>query len=216
MEFFKKRHQSGVHTEWCIFLREIVETPLKPKYLSSRLFFTVISVVTIGSRQCKQESPAWTQEAYYLPRSCSVSTSPDRGGGYHIQSWWGGGYSHPVLTGGGGLAPSSPDWKGTPIQSQGGVPHPVLMGGWGYPHPVPTWGTPHPVMTGVTPSSPNGGTQGTPDLGWSTPSSWPGKGGYPVPNLGRGTPSRQEGFCNPPPPRKCEQTENTCITFPHP
>ena len=33
MEFFKKRHQIGGPTGWCTFLREIVDAPLKIKYL---------------------------------------------------------------------------------------------------------------------------------------------------------------------------------------
>ena len=85
------------------------------------------------------------------------------GGGYPIQSWWGGtpsshGGGYPIQSWGGGTLsshgrgypryPPGQTWDGVPpIQTWHGVPsHPDL--GWGTPCPDLAWGTPpsRPVM----------------------------------------------------------------------
>ena len=80
----------------CQQRNEICVTTIHPV-----VFFTI-------ERDRKQESPpAWTQEAYRLPRSkCSLcwgggTPSSHGGGGYPIQSWWWGGLPHPVMVVGG-------------------------------------------------------------------------------------------------------------------
>ena len=90
------------------------------------------------------------QEAY-RPRVASAryaALSPDRGGGYPIQSWLGGGL-YPIQSWTGGGYPHPVPTGGTPIQSQG-YPHPVPIGG-GVPHPfLDRGGTPiryPPVLT---------------------------------------------------------------------
>ena len=83
-----------------------------------------------------------------------------------------------------GVPPSSPDGGGTPIQSR-----------WGYPHLVPT----------------RGGYPGSPSARWSILplSGWMGITPPPPTSSGRmGVP---DGV---PLPHRCEQTEN--ITFPYP
>ena len=111
--------------------------------------------------QWQQESPpAWMQEAYRPPRSCSVSRSPNGGGGV---------YPNPVLR---GLPPSSPYGQGTPIQSWWEVPHPVPMGGT---PSSPDWG---------------GATLSSPDRGWYPIQFQGGTasqiGGYPPSSPGKG------------------------------
>ena len=141
---------------------------------------------TIETKNEQENPPAWTQEAYCLPRSkCSLC-------------WWGGGgVPHPVMMLGG--TPSS--------HGGGGVPHPVMVGGYpsrhgqrGYPHHPdlargysppsrPGMGTPPTIQTwdGYPPHHPDLGTPNHPDLGW----------GIPYPDLGWGTP----------PPTNGEQTD---------
>ena len=136
-----------------------------------------MEVTTFSEKRNKQESPpAWTQEAYRLPRSkCSLcwwggTPSSHVGGGYSIQSWWG--VPHPFMVGGGGT-PSS-HGGGYPIHSWlvGGVPHPFMVGG----------GVPHPVMVGGTPSS-HGGVPPTIQtwLGYPPPPTMQTWLGYPSP-----------------------------------
>ena len=103
---------------------------------------------------------------------------------------------------------------GVPHPRSGGVPHPRSRGGtpsqvWGYlgypPSSRPGWGTPTLDLRWGTPS---------PYLRWGTPlPSRPGWG-TPPPVLARVPPYLRPEMGYPPPPRKCEQTEN--ITFPHP
>ena len=142
----------------------------------------------------KQESPtAWTQEAYRPPCSCSV--------------WWVGGTPGtppPSRPGQGvhslGSTPSQV-WGGTPARSGVGTPSQV----WGVPRPGLDGGYPIPEV-GVPWPGLDGG-------GWGTPHH-SDLDGIP-PDLRWGTPNHPDlDGVRPPPPRKCEQTEN--ITFPHP
>ena len=156
------------------------------------------------------------QEAYHMPRSCSVSWSSDRQEGDQ-------GVPHSVPTGG---TPIQFQW-GCPIQPQWGVPHPVLMvegvppsspdrGGipsssdreypiqswWGVPHPVPMGYPRVPLSAGWgAPCQPDGGTPcqldvvPPPSARWGTP-HWPDGGtsvcwmGYPL--VGWGTPCQPD------------------------
>ena len=120
------------------------------------------------------------------------------GGGYPIQSWWGG-------------TPSS-HGGGYPIQSWWGIPHPVMGGVPGVPPPSrPGWATPHhPDLTGVP---------------LPTIQTWPGYSPTIQTWLEYPPPSRPGWGTHPPtiktwlgyPPVELwtdKQTENS--TFPHP
>ena len=94
------------------------------RWSQEQMFSVVSDTVRIGRKLNQQESPpAWTQEAYRPPCSCSPDL-PTRG--------WGGGGGHPIQV-----------WGGTPIQSWWGIPPPNLT--WYGVPPVPSWegGTPH-------------------------------------------------------------------------
>ena len=122
-------------------------------------------------------------------------------GGYPIS-----GLGEPHLRLGG--TPSQVSGGGTPSHVKG-VPHPRSRG-----YPSQVWGG-TPSQVGGTPLPGPGGTPskvrgGTHTRSGGYPSqvrgTHPRSGGYPIQVRGVPTP--------PPPPRKCEQTEN--ITFPHP
>ena len=129
----------------------------------------------------KQESPpAWTQEAYRLPRSkCSLCWSVSRWqeGTHSVLD--GEGYPHPVLDG--WYSPQSWSWMGVPPSSR--IGYSPSRPGMGYPAsagwdtPIQTWDGVPPQQDGVPPSGP--GT-GYPSL------SRPGMG-YPHSDLGWGT-----------------------------
>ena len=128
--------------------------------------FSVWCIIIIIKKQ--ESPPAWMQEACRPPHSCSVSQSPD----------WGGGYHHPVLTGG-GATPIQSWWKTPPYSLKGGYLHPVLTGEE-YPCPIlmgvtPTWswqGDPK-----VLPVRKNGGMLHQEE--WGTPSPPSGRMGLP-------------------------------------
>ena len=110
--------------------------------------------------------PAWTQEAYRPPRSCSVSWLPDKGGGdYPIQSWWG---DYPIQSWLGG---------GAPVQSWQEQDTPVyhLVGQVGLSSPIGQMGVPSVSCIGKSPCQ----LEGIP-----SPSSW---WWYPLPLAWWGT-----------------------------
>ena len=130
------------------------------------------------------------------------------GGGYPIQSWWGGtpstpGRGYPIQSWLGGGTPSS-HGRGTP-SSHGGLPHPDLAGGGVVPQVPPLL----PRPAGAPPSPPPSGP------GWGTPHH-PDLAGVPPPSPSR--PDRDTPYPPPPTPRvdvwTDKQTENS--TFPHP
>ena len=170
-----------------------------------------------------------------------VDLSPDMPTGRvtPIQSWLGGGYTHPVwlgvphpiLT---GVPPLSPDGV-TPIQSWwgGGYPHSGLNGVTGvppssldrgvYPYPVPMGGYPRGTLSAGWGTLPFGQMGYPLSAGWGypigqmwyypphRPDGYPllAKWGYPLPPAGWATPLPHQPNGIPRPPPKCGQTD-TC------
>ena len=151
-------------------------------------------------------------------------TPSSHGGGYPIQSWWGG-VPQPVMVGSTPPRPgqgSTPDilplqtWSGgypgypPPPRPYWGTPPPPSRPGQGTPPSRPGWGTPHhPDLTGVPPNHP--------DLARVPLLHHPDLAGVPPPTiqicLGYPPPSRP-GWGTPPPSR-CGLT-NKLKTVPSP